>query len=140
MSIPKLNGIDHFHLYVSNKKQAAAWYKKVLGFEICKALDLWDDDNGPLTIQDSSETIHLALFKRKEQPPSTSIAFKSTGSQFILWEKHLLKNDIEIRISDHQIAWSLYFKDPDDNMHEITTYDHQVVNQSIQQGNNVRST
>ena len=30
-------------------------------------------------------------------------------------------------MTDHKLAISLYFNDPDRNMHEITTYDHDYV-------------
>ena len=62
---PALDGIDHIHVYVSDREQAAAWYERVLGFTIIDKLAFWaNDPRGPLTI---------------------------------------------------------YFKDPDNNMHEITT-------------------
>jgi catechol-2,3-dioxygenase len=34
---------------------------------------------------------------------------------------------LEVRVADHELAWSLYFQDPDGNTHEITSYDHEFV-------------
>ena len=35
------------------------------------------------------------------------------------------------RIEDHALAFSLYFHDPDGNMHEITTYEHDAVRSGL---------
>ena len=127
MSVPSLLGIDHFHLYVSDKKQALKWYQTILGFNIYEPLKLWDTEKGPLTIAEPSGTIHLALFTRQQQPPTTSIAFKSNGKQFIAWKRHLNYHNISFRLADHGVSWSIYFSDPDNNQHEITTYDYEKV-------------
>jgi len=37
---------------------------------------------------------------------------------------YLEEKGLSLRIADHQASWSLYFKDPDENMHEITSYEH----------------
>jgi catechol 2,3-dioxygenase len=120
---PSLNGIDHFHLYVKDKVKSVKWYQEYLGFKVVTALEFWNDEKGPLTIEDESG-IHLALFTRTNQAPSTSIAFKTTGEDFLLWQKHLEQKGLSLRIADHQASWSIYFKDPDENMHEITSYEH----------------
>ena len=125
--IPELNGIDHFHLYVTNKQEAVDWYQEFLGFKPVKELEFWNDINGPLTIQDASGTIHLALFNRTNQPPSTSIAFKTSGENFLQWQQYLQAKGLTLRIADHQVSWSLYFKDPDNNSHEITSWEHQWI-------------
>ncbi len=126
-TIPALNGIDHFHLYVADKQQAAQWYKQVMGFEVYQPLNLWDDATGPLTIADSANTVHLALFKRRNQAPSTSLAFKTSKQGFVEWQQHLAALAIDVRVADHQVSESLYFSDPDGNMHEITYYKEALV-------------
>lgn len=131
--IPALTGIDHFHLYVENKQTALKWYKEILGFRAVDAFADWNTERGPLTIEDSSGTIHLALFTRDKQPPVTSIAFKASGEQFLLWQAHFAQHQIKLRVADHQLTWSMYFKDPDGNMHEITTDEHQYVTDNIVQ-------
>jgi catechol-2,3-dioxygenase len=121
--MPTLNGIDHFHLYVADKMKAMKWYQNFLGFKVVTALEFWSDKTGPLTIEDDSG-IHLALFTRSNQAPSSSIAFNTTGKGFLLWKKYLEQKGLSLRIADHQVSWSMYFKDPDENMHEITSYEH----------------
>ena len=46
-------------------------------------------------------------------------------AQFLIWRSHLaeaLKQPMHP--VDHQVAWSLYFSDPDGNPFEITCYDY----------------
>jgi len=124
---PKLTGIDHIHLYVPNKQQAAEWYIKFLGFHIVASLLSWNTDQGPLTIEDQSGQIHLALFQREDYAPSTAIAFKTSGMDFLQWKTYLEENELLQRCSDHSLSWSLYFLDPFRHLHEITTYDVDLV-------------
>ena len=125
--LPELTGIDHLHVYVPNREQAAEWFKTVMGFQIVEAYKFWaENDQGPLTIEDPSGTIHLALFQRQDFAPSTAIAFGASGAEFLNWKAHLEGLDLVDRLSDHTKAWSLYFHDPYGNSYEITTthYDH----------------
>jgi catechol 2,3-dioxygenase len=129
---PKLDGFDHIHVYVPNRERAATWYKEVLGFTINRNLEIWaEDEHGPLTIEDSTGKIHLALFKVENHTPSTAIAFKASGQEFIEWKSHLEKENMLLRCADHKLSWSLYFNDLDKNMHEITTYQHDYVSEHM---------
>ncbi len=125
---PKLEGIDHVHVYVSDRAKAAQWYSEVMGFSTNAKFEVWADDPlGPLTIEDASGHIHLALFQREQFHPTSTIAFKVSGEGFLEWKYLLEKHGLAVRCSDHDLAWSMYFSDPDGNAHEITTYDHQFV-------------
>jgi len=126
--LPKLNGIDHIHVYVPNREEAAEWYKDVLGFTVVESLSFWsENDNGPLTIQDPMGKIHLALFQQDNFTPSTAIAFGADGKEFLEWKAHLEEQDLLVRFTDHKVAWSVYFKDPYGNSHEITTFQYNYV-------------
>ena len=130
--LPELDGIDHVHVYVKDREQAAAWYEKVLGFKMSESLALWaNDEQGPLTIEDPTGKIHLALFATDNLIPSTAIAFKSGGREFLQWKSYLEKENMLIRCADHDIAWSAYFNDLDGNMHEITTYEYDYVSSRL---------
>ena len=126
-----LNGIDHVHLYVSSWAEAEEWYSRVLGFKRVDALMSWAVNNGPLTIGNESETIHLALFERDEHSNTSAIAFGASAEEFLEWKAHLEAQGLELRITDHKMAYSLYFSDPWDNLHEITTYDRDAVAERI---------
>ena len=48
---PKLNGIDHVHIYIANWSDAEDWYGNVLGFKRVEALMAWAVKDGPLTLE-----------------------------------------------------------------------------------------
>ncbi|MCK5426023.1 MAG: VOC family protein [Emcibacter sp.] len=125
---PKLEGIDHIHVYVPSRAKAAKWYEDVLGFTIVEPFRFWsEDERGPLTIEDPSGKIHLALFRRENFTPATAIAFGTGGKEFLEWKSYLEEQNLVDRLSDHKAAWSLYFRDPYDNSYEITTYQYSYV-------------
>ena len=125
---PKLSGgVDHIHMYVPSRRKAADWYARVLSFEPVPELAFWaEPDNGPLTLRNPEDTIHLALF-RSAEPRPVSLAFGASGEEYLAWRAHLGAASIETRERDHAVSWSTYFADPFGNQIEITTYDHAAV-------------
>ncbi len=123
---PEITGIDHVHLYVANRNEAEQWYERVLGFKRVEALMSWATKDGPLTLEDPSGNVHLALFESEKKATST-IAFGTSGEGFLSWKRHLEEQSLKLRLADHQLSWSLYFTDPYGNYHEITTYDTEHV-------------
>ena len=124
---PKLNGIDHAHVYVDNWADAEEWFGKIFGFKRIDKLMIWAVDGGPLTVENPEGTVHLALFENSDRPPSTALAFGASGEQFLTWIKHLEAQGLELRITDHKLVYSLYFNDPWQNLYEITTEDRDYV-------------
>jgi len=49
--------------------------------------------------------------------------FARTGKIFSLRSRELKKHGIKFEFQDHEIAHSIYFRDPDGHQLEITTYD-----------------
>lgn len=131
MTIPPLQGIDHIHVYVTDRDAAERWYRDVLGFTVVEKFRFWATPDGPLTLEDPSGTIHLALFESGKFPHTSMIAFGATGADFLSWKAYLEDRGVELRVSDHDAAWSMYFSDPFDNLHEITTYDYEFVAQRL---------
>lgn len=124
--VPNLLLIDHVHVSVKNRKLAEQWYKDILGFERVPEFDAWATEKGPLTIGNAQGNIHLALFE-SETIQNTVIAFTVTAENFFAWIEHLKDNDMPTTIIDHDLSWSIYFRDPDGNPFEITTYDYAEV-------------
>ncbi len=120
---PKLNGIDHVHIYISNWSDAEDWYETVLGFKRVDALMAWAVKNGPLTLENPEGNVHLALFEKDSHPDTSAIAFGASGEDFLVWKEHLENHGLELRLADHELAYSMYFSDPWGNLHEITTYE-----------------
>jgi catechol-2,3-dioxygenase len=124
---PELKGIDHVHVYVANWNDGEEWYEKVLGFRRVEKFMVWAVKGGPLTLENPAGDIHLALFEREDHPNTSAIAFGASGEDFLAWKAHIERHDLELRVTDHKLAYSLYFSDPWGNLHEITTYDRDYV-------------
>lgn len=125
---PNLERIDHIHVYVSNRVSATEWYSKVLGLSKIPEFEFWASDGGPLTISNSSGSIHLALFERPAEKRHSTIAFSTSATEFLAWQTHLTNFfGHEIKAIDHELSWSLYFADPDGNPFEITSYDYSTL-------------
>ena len=131
MTFPALAGIDHVHVYVDSHAEAERWYGDVLGFARIEEFAFWAADGGPLTLEDPGGRVHLALFERPGHPDTSAIAFGAGGDEFLAWKAHLERHGLTLRVSDHDLAYSLYFSDPWGNLHEITTYDHEHVRRRL---------
>ena len=124
---PRLSGVDHLHVNVGSWDAAEKWYESVFNFKRVAALMGWAVKNGPLTVENPEGTVHLALFE-SDSPKSTDvIAFGATGEEFLNWKAHLEDHGLELRVTDHKMAYSMYFSDPWHNNHEITTYERDYV-------------
>jgi len=128
---PTLNGIDHAHFNVADIKAAQQWYGEVLGFRQTEALQDWATGRGPYTLQDKAGTVHIALFESDGPASESSIAYGTDGASFLEWKAHLEEKGLKLRLADHDLAYSLYFHDPWDNYHEITTYERDHVAKAL---------
>ncbi len=122
---PKFLGFDHIHVFVQNRSAAEAWYGKVMGFSRTPELEFWSQEGGPLTLQDSDNTVHIALFERPHQKNRATVALRVSAEAFSRWHSHLASiPGVSVSVEDHAVAVSLYFSDPDGNPYEITTYEY----------------
>jgi catechol 2,3-dioxygenase-like lactoylglutathione lyase family enzyme len=125
---PELQAFDHVHVYVTNRARAEEWYRVVLGLHRTPELEFWAEGGGPLTIQNASSSIHIALFERPAQPCRSVIALRVGASEYRAWKAHLstaLPN--QVSEEDHVASLSMYFRDPDGNPYELTTYEVESV-------------
>jgi catechol 2,3-dioxygenase-like lactoylglutathione lyase family enzyme len=122
---PELQAFDHVHIHVADRTQALVWYERVLGMRPVPELAFWMADGGPLTVRDASGQVHLALFQRPLQGQTQTVAFRVSGHAYLAWKDHLslLLEDQRLVEEDHHVSRSLYFRDPDGNPFEITTYE-----------------
>lgn len=132
----KAQRIDHVHVEVTDRDEAASWYQRVLGLERHAALACWaDDPMGPLILSASDGEPALALFQRgcARASRDATIAFRFAGADFARFIAALpelgLHHDSGRELTaadmqDHGLSWSFYFNDPDGNRIEVTCHDH----------------
>ncbi|WP_227287704.1 VOC family protein [Boseongicola sp. H5] len=135
----KVKRVDHVHLYVRDRDSAAVWYEQTLGLSRCTRLDAWSEHpNGPLMLEGGDGEPAVALFAdpncKKSRCPT--VAFRTDASGFLSFLDNLSQRDLRDEqarclsgrdIVDHDLAWSIYFHDPDGNALELTTYDYDDV-------------
>lgn len=119
-----LSGIDHYAVHVTDLQRSAAWYDRVLGFQV---LHRWNT-----TWMVGRGNIKVGLFLRPDavavQEPDkvaiiSHIAFLVDGDKLDAARDALLAAGVEVEGPDDSgIAYSYFFKDPDGHELEITSY------------------
>ena len=121
---PKLQIIDHIHVFVPDRQKALDWYSAILGFKPVNRLLFWAK-TGPLTIGNDEGSIHIALFEGEPDNNRSVIAFNATGEEFINWHKRINNVlSVFIEVEDHSVSFSIYFEDPYGNPYENTSSDY----------------
>ena len=122
----QLEGIDHVAMGVRDIERSAKWYIDVLGFKRLHE-GMW---NGVPTFIGKGNT-GIALFPANEEPKASAhreirmlhLAFRADRENFLAAQRELKERGIKFEFQDHEIAHSIYFRDPDGHQLEITTYD-----------------
>ena len=137
MSRFRVDGLDHVHVFVRDRAEAAKWYGSVLGFRRDVRFGSWARElGGPLTLTAGDGVTHLALFEdSKRAGKATTVALRVDGSSFLAFRKRapLLplfdkrRRPSPPHLQDHALSLSLYFNDRDGNPIELTTYEVDVV-------------
>jgi catechol 2,3-dioxygenase len=120
-----LERLDHVSLNVRDRDASIAWYRDVLGLE---QRNEPRQDDWPVFMGAFGACI--ALFQAEVESPVR--AHESTGLRHVAFavsrgaleraQAHLEECDIEFRSEDHGSSRSVYFRDPDNNVVELTAY------------------
>ena len=115
--------LDHVSLNVSDRPRSIEWYREVLGLEPRSEAK---QDDWPVFMGDE-----LALFQAASPAPERDsetaglrhFAFRVGAQELQQMQAHLGAKGVRFNYEDHGNAHSLYFRDPDGNTIEFTTYE-----------------
>ncbi|MET0895605.1 MAG: VOC family protein [Acidimicrobiia bacterium] len=134
----RMGRLDHVHIRVPDRAEAARWYAEHLGFEPVERYAFWAEgfDGGPLQISADGGNTTLALFEVSEGHPmvrqQTGVAFSVDADTFIAFARSL-PNGIDNRsgeplvvtdLVDFDLCWAFDFADPWHNEYELNCYDY----------------
>lgn len=128
MSAFENRGLDHVAIAVTDIERSRSFYERVVGLE--REHEEWE-----IPIVMAAQGSGVALFPADEHrsttpdgdaPPAIRIlhiAFRLDREGFDAARAALAEIGVETRFSDHGIAHSVYFEDPDGHQLELTTYE-----------------
>jgi catechol 2,3-dioxygenase-like lactoylglutathione lyase family enzyme len=137
----RMGRLDHVHIRVPDRAQAAAWYARHLGFEPVERFDFWASgfEGGPLQISADGGATTLALFEVGEGhpmiPQQTGVAFSVDAEAFIAFARSL-PGEVEnprgaplttTDLVDFDLCWAFDLADPWGNQYELNSYDYEQV-------------
>src|SRR3954468_10758511 len=91
----RMGRLDHVHIRVPDRAEAARWYAEHLGFEPVEEYRFWAEgfEGGPLQISADGGRTTLALFEASEAHPMAAyqpgIAFSVDAESFVAFARSL---------------------------------------------------
>jgi catechol 2,3-dioxygenase-like lactoylglutathione lyase family enzyme len=138
--------LNHVHLVVPDRDEAARWYHDVLGFEPVAEYDFWasEVDGGPLQMSADGGHTMIALFRRPEGYPSDAgsagPAFSVDADTFARFIRALPDDRITSPsgapltpddVVDFDLCWAFDLADPWGNVHELNCFDYDTVRREL---------
>lgn len=123
----RVDHLDHIALTVADVQRSAEWYRLVLGLE--RRFEQWESP-----VMMCAGNTCIALFPDVQQPGSPHLppgrsgvrhfAFRIDRQMFVHAREVLRERGTDFDFENHDdIAHSLYLRDPDGYVVELTTYD-----------------
>lgn len=123
-----ISALDHVAIGVADVERSCAFYARVLGFE--RLIPEWDEPvvmgTGDFGLAIFDRTLHPSTTPDDVEPPSVRImhiAFRVDHEGLEAARRELMGEDFELRVWDHGISQSVYFRDLDGHLIELTTYE-----------------
>jgi len=143
----RMGRLDHVHIRVPDRAEAARWYAEHLGFEAVEEFDFWATgfEGGPLQISADGGQTTLALFEASEGHPMTSyqpgIAFSVDADSFMSFARSLpcgIDNPqgepLELAdLTDFDLCWAFELVDPWGNKYELNCYEYERIQTELVQ-------
>ncbi|MDG2307671.1 MAG: VOC family protein [Candidatus Binatia bacterium] len=134
----RVGRLDHVHIRVPDRAEAAAWYAEHLGFEAVERFDFWAKGfpGGPLQISADGGQTMLALFEASEGHPmikqETGVAFSVDAEAYMAFTRSLPgsichpsgKPLVPNNMVDFDMCWAFDFADPWGNQYELNCYEY----------------
>jgi hypothetical protein len=133
----RMGRLDHAHIHVPDRAEAAIWYAEHLGFEPVEQFEFWANgfEGGPLQISADGGQTMLALFETSEGHSSiqeAGVAFSVDANTFIEFARALpgainSPSGEPLQASDivdFDLCWAYNLADPWGNQYELNCYDY----------------
>jgi len=134
----RVGRLDHVHIRVPDRAEAAAWYAEHLGFEPVERFEFWATgfDGGPLQISADGGRTTLALFEAGDGHPmvvqETGVAFSVDAETFIAFARSLPgaihgpggQPLVADDVVDLDLCWAFNLADPWGNQYELNCYEY----------------
>lgn len=141
----RMGRLDHVHVRVPDRAEAARWYAEHLGFEPVARFDFWANgfDGGPLQMSADGGRTTLALFEASDghpmAPQTLGIAFSVDADSFIAFVRSLPNGipgpsgqPLEVGdIVDFDLCWAINLADPWGNRYELNCYEYERVREAL---------
>ena len=146
--------LDHVHIRVPNRAEAARWYSEHLGFEPVEKFEFWATgfNGGPLQISADGGDTMLALFEATEShpmiPQKTGVAFSVEAEQFMAFIRALPGEIngpdgnplVATNVIDFDMCWAIDLVDPWGNQYELNSYDYDRIRSELIEGDAITPT
>ena len=137
----RMGTLDHAHISVPDRSEAAEWYARHLGFEPVERFEFWAAgvECGPLQISADGGRTMIALFEASDADPMvprrTDVAFNVDADTFVAFARSL-PGEIPAPsgrpltvddLVDYDLCWAFDLADPWGNQYELNCYDYERV-------------
>lgn len=141
----RMGRLDHVHIRVPNRAEAARWYAEHLGFTPVERFEFWAKgfEGGPLQISADGGRTMIALFEASEShpmvPQTQSVAFSVDSDGFIAFARSLpcgitgsSGEPLTIGdVIDFDMCWAFDFGDPWGNQFELNCYEYDRIKRDL---------
>lgn len=127
-SMIKTEGLDHIAISVKDVQKTIEWYSEFTGLERVHA-DKWDGVPAFMLANGSGLAIFPADESLKDSGPAKEkfdvrhFAFRVDRENFERAKRVYKEKNLEHNIENHGVCYSIYTKDPDGYIVELTTYE-----------------
>jgi catechol 2,3-dioxygenase-like lactoylglutathione lyase family enzyme len=137
--------LDHVHIRVPDRAEAARWYSQHLGFDPVDNFEFWATgfDGGPLQMSADGGQTMLALFEASDGhpmiPQETGVAFSVDAETFIEFARSLpgaIHNPLGRPLApndviDFDMCWAFELVDPWGNQYELNCYEYDRIKSEL---------